>query len=213
MLNSETPTLPWQKVGCDFYTWENSSYLVVVDYLSRWIENVPMKSTTSEHTVSQLKSVFSRYGIPQELISDNGPQFASTLFASFASDYGFIHTTSSPLYPQANGESERAVKTVKLLLTKAKLSDTDLHLAMLNYRSTPLISGLSPAEILMGRKLRTTLPLSSHQLIPRTPDLIDLQEREIMYKSEMSRNYDQRRRVKERPALKFGDKVAFPERV
>ena len=79
-------------------------------------------------------------------MSDNGPQFSSVSFSTFAETYGFTHTTSSPRYPQSNGESERAVRTLKQLLSKID----DAQLALLTYRTTPLQSGLSPSEMLMG---------------------------------------------------------------
>ena len=67
-----------------------------------------------------MKSQISRYGIPDELIPDNGPQFACEEFAQFMKDYDIKHTTSSPCHPQANGQAERTVQTVKRLLVKAK---------------------------------------------------------------------------------------------
>ena len=67
-----------------------------------------------------MKSQISRYGISDELISDNGPQFACEEFAQFMKDYNIKHTTSSPYHPQANGQAERTVQTVKRLLVKAK---------------------------------------------------------------------------------------------
>lgn len=79
-------------------------------------------------------------------------------FKEFSKQYGFKHITSSPLYPQANGQSEKGVQIVKRLLKKAKDGKTDPYLALLSYRAAPLECGASPAELLMCRKLRTTLP-------------------------------------------------------
>ena len=66
------------------------------------------------------------------VVSDNGPQFRAETYKRFAEEYGFKHVTSSPYYPQGNGEAERAVGTVKRLLEKEK------DLALLAYQSTPL---------------------------------------------------------------------------
>ena len=116
--------------------------------------------------INRLKSIFSRHGIPETLISDNGPQYAASEFAHFASEYGFTHVTSCPIYPQSNGEIERAVSTIKSLLQKSK----DPYLAVLAYRSTPLEQGYSPAELLMSRKLRTNIPTVQEQLVPHPVD-------------------------------------------
>ena len=94
--------------------------------------------------------MFARLGMPEEVFSDNGPQFASEAFASFAEEYKFRRTTYSPHFSQANGEAERAVETVKALFKKCN----DPYWALLSYRSTPLANGYSPAELLMARKLR-----------------------------------------------------------
>jgi len=72
--------------------------------------------------------------------------------------------TSSPKYPQTNGEAKRAVRTIKGLLKKCKDKAKDPYLALMAYRATPLACGYSPAELLMGQK--TTVPISSEMLKP-----------------------------------------------
>lgn len=108
--------------------------------------------------VGALKGIFARHGIPEMMISDNGPQYIGQGFKDFTRAYGFKHVTSSPRYPQGNGAAERAVQTVKRLLTKS----VDPHLAILAYRTSPLENGFSPAELLMGRKLRSTIRLRTN---------------------------------------------------
>ena len=155
MISSTLPEYPWQKVGSDMFHLYGATYLLTVDYYSRYPEIVKMTSTTSESTIKALRSIFSRLGIPEVLISDNGPQYASKAMEDFAKSYGFNHITSSPHYPQGNALAERTVKTVKDLLKKSK----DPYLALMVYRATPFPwCGRSPAELLMGRQLRTDLP-------------------------------------------------------
>ena len=159
MISSTLPEYPWQKFGSDMFHLNGATYLLTVDYYSHYPEIVKMTSTTSESTIKALRSIFSRLGIPEVLISDNGPQYASKAMEDFAKSYGFNHITSSPHYPQGNVLAERTIKTVKDLLKKSK----DPYLALMVYRATPFPwCGRSPAELLMGRQLRTDLPQSSH---------------------------------------------------
>ncbi|KAJ8365231.1 hypothetical protein SKAU_G00140620 [Synaphobranchus kaupii] len=76
----------------------------VRDYFSRYVDVAYLRVTSSEVTVNAIKEAFARRGIPEMLVSDNGPQFVSEAFRQFAKDYNFTHTTSSPRYPQANGD-------------------------------------------------------------------------------------------------------------
>ncbi len=114
--------------------WKNGDYLVYVDYFSRYIEGCNLPSnTTARQVIERCKAVFTRFGCPEVLVSDNGPQFSSHEFAQFAKDFDFTHVTSSPRYTHNNGEVETAVKTVKSLLAK----EGDFHKALMVYRATP----------------------------------------------------------------------------
>ena len=174
LLPSIFPERPWQKIATDLFEWKKVTYLVVTDYYSRYVEMAKLSTTTANDVITHLKSIFACYGIPQTVMSDNGPQYAAAAFDQFAHQYGFTHVTSSPKYPQSNGAVERAVKTVKDLLDK----NEDPYLALLAYRSTPLENGYSPVELLMGRKLRTTIPIVTKQLLPRLPKSLELKEKE-----------------------------------
>ena len=81
--------------------------------------------------------MFVRYGATDVVVSDNGPQFDSAEFTTFAKKWGFEHITFSPRYPQSNGKAENAVKTVKQLFTKCHASGQSEYLALLDWHNTP----------------------------------------------------------------------------
>ncbi|XP_064643570.1 uncharacterized protein K02A2.6-like [Lineus longissimus] len=149
---------PWERIGSDLFELGNKDYLLVIDYHSNFPEVVKLSSTSSPSVIRHLKSIFSRHGIPKIVVTDNGPQYASFEFREFAGHYGFKHITSSPVYPQSNGKSEKGVQIVKRLLKKAIESGQDPELALLQYRSAPLKCGKSPAELLFNRQLKTRVP-------------------------------------------------------
>ena len=152
--------------------------------------------------------MFARHGIPEVVVSDSGPQYSAEAYKTFAKDYQFTYVTSSPYHPQSNGEAERAVGTIKRLLSKGK----DPYLAILSYRSTPLQNGFSPSELLMNRKLRTTVPMTREQRKPKVPDQTLIKAREEEIKKNLKRNYDRRYGVRELPELNPGDIVWIPDR-
>ncbi|GFO47143.1 Pol polyprotein [Plakobranchus ocellatus] len=154
LLPSSFPEHPWSRVAMDLFDLHGKTYLLLVDYHSRWPEIRLLDRLSSAAVIARLKSIFATHGIPDVLVSDNGPQFASTEFRKFTEEFCFTHTTSSPRYPQANGEAERAVQTIKNLLRKA----SDPYVTLLSYRATPLRNGYAPSELLMGRRLNTKLP-------------------------------------------------------
>ncbi|XP_077522668.1 uncharacterized protein LOC144133441 [Amblyomma americanum] len=120
------------------------------------VERLP--DTSARSVVAALSAMFARYGIPIELCTDNGPQFSSQEFAAFAKEYDFAHVTSSPHYPQSNGLAEKGVQIVKRIMKKTQDARHDFWLGLLAYRSTLLIDGQSPGELLQGRRLRSNLP-------------------------------------------------------
>ena len=134
------PKLPWQVVGTDLFKWNQATFLLIVDYCSRFIEIARLNRLTADEVITRTKSIFAWHGIPETVISDNGPQYASEAYRLFAQDYQFKHITSSPYFPQSTGEAERAVQTVKNLLK----SDNP-YLALLAYRTTPVLAGYSPS--------------------------------------------------------------------
>jgi hypothetical protein len=209
LIPSQFPLYPWQIVGTDLFEWKKEVYLLVVDYYSRFIEIALLPSSpSSANTIHRMKSIFARHGIPEIVISDNGPQYSSKEFKEFAREYRFAHQTSSPHFPQSNGEAERAIQTVKKLLK----NNQDPYLALLTYRSTPLKNGFSPSELLMSRRLRTHLPAIRKQFMPRVPDRETVREAENYSKEKMKINFDQRHRARELLPLSPGDEVWLPDK-
>ena len=187
MIPTRLPQYPWQKIGTDLFQFKNATYLLVVDYFSRYPEVQKLASTTSSSVIAALKAIFSRFGIPETVISDNSPQYSSYEFAEFAKVYDFDHVTSSPLFPQSNGQAERTVKTVKGLLKESK----DPHMALLTYKSTPFPwCNRSPAELLMGRQLRANIPVTTDQLTPDWSFLDEFRSDNCTYKNSQKHNYD-----------------------
>ena len=205
---SPLPELPWQRVATDLFQWKDSTYLLLVDYYSRYIEIARLDRTTATEVITRMKSIFARHGIPEVVVSDNGPQFSCQSFMEFAKDYQFHHATSSPYYPQGNGEAERAVKTIKDLLRKS----SDPYKALLAYRSTPTRTGYSPCELLMGRLLRSTVPTADVQRQPRFIDPESVRRKDRDNKERQKRNFDSRRGARELPPIEPGDLVWLPDR-
>ena len=117
---------------------------------------------TGMHVANQCKSVFSDYGWPDTLISDNGPCYTSQAFISVMQAFSINHITSSPHYPQSNGLADKYVQIVKCLFSKAKEEGKDLHKCLMVYCNTPLTGSLqSPMQILQGRSARSDLPMSN----------------------------------------------------
>ena len=119
--------------------YKKQPYLVVVRYFAKYVELAKLTTTTSQDIIRHLKSIFRRHDIPVIVVSDN----VHSPFDGFASEYGFIHVTSSPRYAQGNGMAEKAVQTLESLLKKSVYP----YLALLTYRLTPLEQDYSLSEL------------------------------------------------------------------
>ena len=134
-------------------------YLIITDYFSFFTEVRDLrKNTKAPIVIKELKEVFSRFGSPVEIVSDGGPQFSCKAFQDFAKEWGFQHTLSSPTHAQSNGKAEAAIKNVKKLLKKCGAINDEFWRGMLAIRNTPVSSGKSPAQLLLGRSLHDSLP-------------------------------------------------------
>ena len=143
---------------------EPTTYVVIINCFSRYFETIKLKSTTSSSIIEVLKSVFSMYGIPETVISDNGPQYSSYEFGNFASSHKFAMSQAVCSSLRVNGQVERTVQTAKRLLKNAK----DPYMALLTYHTTPLTwCNFMPAQLLMGRCLQTTLAQVDERLQPQ----------------------------------------------
>ena len=207
MRGTPFPSRAWSRIATDFFQQDGKHFLLVIDYFSRDVEIFRMKKTNTSTLIKKLKKVFARHGIPDILVSDNGPQYTADDFRKFAQAWNFEHITSSPHYPQSNGEAERAVQTLKNLILKCE--DEDLGLLM--YRNTPLHNGFSPAQLSMGRRLKTRVPCPPDSLLPQTPNLAIVKKREKEYRENMKKNYDQKHRVVAPEDMSTGDTVWIPD--
>ena len=105
------PHCPWQRVHLDFAgPFQGAMFLVCVDAHSKWPEVHIMNSTTTSKTLEILRKIFSAY---EQMVTDNGPQFTSDEFATFAKANGIKHIRTAPYHPASNGLAERFVQSFK----------------------------------------------------------------------------------------------------
>ena len=136
--------------------------------IANYIEVESNNKPDTRGITKALMVMFARYGVPDTLISDNGPQFSFDEFRRFATHWGCEHVTSSPRYRQSNGKAENAVKTVNRLFTKCAVSGQSEIRALLDWRNVPT-EGMdtSPAQRFLDRRCKTVLPTNTSLLQPR----------------------------------------------
>lgn len=207
LISHDYKLLAWNKVGMDLFEINNKKYLIVVDYFSKYPEIVLLNSSNSSSVITHLKSIFARHGIPNIVISDNGPPFNSKELSDFMREWYIQHITSSPYHSRSNGLVERSIRTIKDILKKCYSDKKDPYLAILQYRNTPKSCGYSPAQMCMSRRLRTRIPAADSNLKPKCIDYKRMKQHIDTYKQKTSLYYNQH--TKSLPSLKQGEKVYF----
>ncbi|MGH0157174.1 UNVERIFIED_CONTAM: hypothetical protein FKN15_033151 [Acipenser sinensis] len=176
----EWPTIPWQRIHIDFAgPFMGQMFLVVVDACSKWPEVFLMNTTTTTRTIDVLRSLFARAGVPEQLVSDNGPQFTAEEFQIFLKKNGIRHITSAPYHPATNGLAERFVQTLKQAFRAMSAEAGSLQHKLANFllayrNAAHLTTNQTPAMMFMGRNLRSRLDL----LKPNIRRLV--QDRQVM---------------------------------
>ena len=152
----DVPQEPWERIAMDYFYMNGRLYILICDYFSNFPFLFQVKTMSFANLKDHLEELFNVEGIPDEIMSDNGPPFNGKEFSSYLTGLGIRHTTSSPNYPRSNGFIERQIQIVKRLMEKASTSGRSHQEALTGLRAQPLGDGLpSLAEILHGRSLVT----------------------------------------------------------
>ena len=208
--STELPPGAWQDLATDLLgpLPSGDHLLVVVDYFSRYVEVSVVKQTTSEIIIQHLEEMFCRHGYPVTLKSDNGPQFRSGEFQTFCGMNNIEHIKVTARYAQANGEVERQnsslLKRLQIAQAENKPWKREMNTYLLASRSIPhATTGISPAELLFSRKLRTKLPVLEER--PNSA-VTEVRDRDAEKKGQSKIYVDGRRNAKESD-LQLGDQV------
>ena len=204
LMTPELPSRPWSIVAQDLFSLGDENYLITVDAYSGFWEVNRLNNTHAKTVILKSKQHFARYCIPDEVHSDNGPQFEYEAYANFTGEWRFLHNSSSLYHSQANGLAESAVKTAKNLIRKTNKSSGDLWLNFLDYRNTPTEAmSSSSAQRLMSRRTKTTLPIAQQLLEPEVPP--DVEKKMILKCRKAKKRLD--KGAKELPELVIGKSV------
>lgn len=206
---SSLPDHPWHSIAADhFGPSPTGEYLLVVsDEYSRFPIVATIPSTSSSPTIRTLRNLFSMFGIPSKLKTDNGPPFTSNEFKQFANEYGFDHCKITPRWPQANGLIERQMPMLAKTIRTALLDRTHwqdvLPNFLMNFRATAHpTTGQAPASLFFNRPIQTKLPT----IIPVSPQDKAVRETDTKHKSQM-KTYSDASRHSSPHTLRIGDFV------
>ena len=171
----ERAVRPWQRIHIDHAgPIAGKTYLILVDTFSKWMDAARVASTSAAETMKMLRKNFATHGLPEILVSDNGSGFVSEEFKTFLKRNSIKHVTTAPYHPSSNGAVERYVQTFKNMLNKMNKGNLEEQLdrCLFQYRITPHPStGVSPAEKLMKRQLRSALDAMHPRFVNKEKEL------------------------------------------
>ena len=164
------PEKPWSRLHLDHaINFLGRNWLVLVDAYSKYPCIHPTTSTSSKSTTAILEQEFAHFGYPHTLVTDNATTFMSQEFQAWCKQRGIVHLSGAPYHPATNGAAERLIQSFKQALRKSSLPPKEaLQEFLMQYRRIPFASGLSPSELLNGRRIRTKIDT----LVPSIPHLL-----------------------------------------
>ena len=175
LVTTPLPKRAWSHLAADLCELNGKTYLIAIDYYSRYLEIAQLSTTTGRKDA----------------------------FRKFDEDYRFEHVTSSPCFPQSNGEAERAVQIAKKILRQDAI-----FLGLMIYRETPVAAtGKSPAQIMTKREMKTRLPCLERNLYPKNPDRTGIRNRDARHKAKYQGYFNKRKGVRPLSTLRPGDRV------
>ncbi|XP_037576781.1 uncharacterized protein LOC119459002 [Dermacentor silvarum] len=195
MLPSTTPTRPSEELGVDLFHLNGQDYVILVDYRSRFPEVISLRSIDSTGCDQRYQE---RLRAPRDPAT-----FSAREFSALAQSYGFYHVASSPHFPHSDGEVQRMVRTVKGLLRKSDNACQEL----LAYRDAPGVNGVSPAQLLMGRRLQTGIANTSHHLDLHWLPSIPFTQRDQDNRKRQASNFNRRHAVRALRPLQAGERI------
>lgn len=164
MLRKDIPDRAWQEIAIDFFSAKDcATFLVVVDYFSRYLKVVEMKGTAAEKTIEALETIFNEQTYPETIRTDNGPPFAGQQFADYCRSKNIRLIRTIPYWPQMNGLVERQNQGILRVLRIAKATNSDWRKAIKDYvymynTSPHSITDQPPMELMTGRPVKDLIP-------------------------------------------------------
>ncbi|XP_061877148.1 uncharacterized protein K02A2.6-like isoform X1 [Entelurus aequoreus] len=194
---SKLPESPWHSVSADFYgPLPSGEYLmVIVDDYTRYPVVDILHAISSSVVIPRMDNIFSMFGIPRVVKTDNGPPFNGSQFSQFAQHMGFHHRKITPLWPQANATAERFMRTIGKVIRIAPMQGIpwkqQINIFLREYRATPhCTTGRSPAELMFQRRMNTKIPSACSATISADEEV---RKRDTEEKAKMKYRSDEQR--------------------